>query len=592
VEAFPISPFQLNRQQRAALELEVTELHTQAIAELRRRLNSEPSIPQLYIELAQAYSEQRRLEPAIGVLREGLVRCGPNEALYHEAIHTIADANRTNEALLLLRRAMQLFPNNRHFQLWEALTLRVLYDTEEEVSFYRARFMAGLENSARSISLNTTEERRGALDAVRRHLNFYLGYQGRDDRQPQEQYGQIVHRVVGASYPQWLEPRPMPLLSPGQRIRVGYISAHFRNHSITKLFMGWLQERNRQDFEVFVYHNGGTVDKVTEKASLISDHFVHIPGKFQEMCEAILADDLHIAVYLDVRHRRMAMMSSLRLAPVQCAAWAYPITSGSPMIDYFLSSDLMEPENGQEHYCECLVRLPGIGVCYPKPVIPRPLLTKSRSDFGIGSDRVVFLCCQSTFKYLPQHDDLFVEIAKRVPSSQFVFLGLNDLVAEDLRRRLDRAFRAEALEGSHYCLVLPGLSPFDYWNLNLVADVFLDTLEWSGGVTALEAVACDLPVVTLPGPFMRGRHSYGILTQLGITETIARDKKEYVEIAVRLGLDREWRGRILRDMKANHARLYSDIKPVRALEDLFRSVVLKRQGTSSSRGSGQQTFFC
>jgi protein O-GlcNAc transferase len=206
-------------------------------------------------------------------------------------------------------------------------------------------------------------------------------------------------------------------------------------------------------------------------------------------------------------------------------------------------------------------------------VIPLPLLEKSRSDFGLGEERIVFLCSQMTFKYLPQHDDLFAQIAKKVPSSQFVFLGLNDLVAKDFRARLGRAFRKEGLQSSEYCVILPLLSTIDYWNLNLISDVFLDTLEWSGGVTTLEAIACGLPIVTLPGSFMRGRHSYGILRQLGITETIAHDKKEFVDIAVRLGMNREWRSKVRRDMKANQMQLYSDTKCVRALEDFFRAAV-------------------
>ena len=138
---------------------------------------------------------------------------------------------------------------------------------------------------------------------------------------------------------------------------------------------------------------------------------------------------------------------------------------------------------------------------------------------------------------------------------------------------LDEAIELSPSRPDH-CVILPLLGKFDYWNLNLVADVFLDSLEWSGGVTTLEAIACGLPIVTLPGRYMRGRHSCGILTQLGVTDTIVHDEDEYVEIAVRLGAEREWRTDVLKRMKSNHARVYSDTKCVRALEDFFRSVVV------------------
>jgi len=500
--------------------------------------------------------------------------CETDEQLCREAIFALEQTNRTEEAIALARRAQKSFPDSRYFELWEALMLPVLYDTEEQIEHYRTRYSAGLAEGIARFNLDHPGDRRAALDAVSRHLDFYLGYQGRDDRQLQEQYARFVHAVMASNYPDWVKPLAMPSLRPGEKIRVGYISAHFRDHSVAKLFSGWLRELDRSDFEPFVYHNGQTVDAVTADIRRMTDHFRHIPGVLEPLCQAVASDNLHIAVFLDVRHRRMKMMSALRLAPVQCVAWAHPITSGSPMLDYYLSGDLMEPEDAQDHYCERLIRLPGLGVCYPKPMIPRPLLRKSRTGFGLGEDRIVFLCCQSIFKYLPQHDDLFVRIAKRLPAAQFVFLALNEMVSRDFLARAQRAFAAQGLEASDHCVILPLLGKFDYWNLNLVADVFLDSLEWSGGITTLEAIACELPIVTMPGRFMRGRHSYGILSQLGITDTIAHDKDEYVGIAVRLGENREWRTDVINRMKANHARLYSDTNCIRALEGFFRSVAV------------------
>ena len=72
---------------------------------------------------------------------------------------------------------------------------------------------------------------------------------------------------------------------------------------------------------------------------------------------------------------------------------------------------------------------------------------------------------------------------------------------------------------------------------------------------------------------MRGRHSYAILNQLGVTETIARDEAEYVAIAARLGLDQQWRQSVIDRMVAGYPRLYSDTGSVRALEDFYRGVV-------------------
>jgi predicted O-linked N-acetylglucosamine transferase (SPINDLY family) len=101
-------------------------------------------------------------------------------------------------------------------------------------------------------------------------------------------------------------------------------------------------------------------------------------------------------------------------------------------------------------------------------------------------------------------------------------------------------------------------------------------MDWSGGVSTFEAIACRQPVVTLPGKFMRGRQSYAILKQLGVTETIGRDKEDYVAIAARLGLDRQWRDSIVEKMIANFSLLYSDKRCVAVLEEFYRRAVEER----------------
>jgi predicted O-linked N-acetylglucosamine transferase (SPINDLY family) len=300
------------------------------------------------------------------------------------------------------------------------------------------------------------------------------------------------------------------------------------------------------------------------------------------MCAAIRSDRLHAAIFLDVGMLpRMTLLAAVRLAPIQFATWGHPITTGSRNMDYYLSSELMEPGDGDEHYTENLIRLPGIGVCYRKPLIPRALVDSRRGRFGLRKDSVVYLCCQSTFKYLPAHDDIFARIASRVPSAQFLFLSYNWGAELTFRRRLEREFLSVNLNAWEHCVFLPRTSVIDYWGINLTSNVFLDSAGWSGFNTSMEAIACGLPVVTLPGDFMRGRHGYAILTQLGVPETIARDKDHYIDIAVRLGTDPDWRSEIVSRMAEGEQRLYSDMRSVAAVEQVISQAVQDRLASAS-----------
>ena len=250
----------------------------------------------------------------------------------------------------------------------------------------------------------------------------------------------------------------------------------------------------------------------------------------------------------------------------------HPTTSGLPTVDYFFSSELMEPQNAQSYYTEELVCLPGVGVCYSQPTIPTALFHKTRADFGVREDAIVYPSCQSLFNYLPQHDDIYPAIAKLVPSAQFVFIAMNDAVRKDFEQRLGRAFAAAAMSIGDHVVFVPPFDQLSYWNLNALSDIYLDTLEWSGCNSTIEAIACKLPVVTLPGKFMRGRHSFAILTQLGVTDAIASSKSDYVEIAAKLAFDPERRRHLVQRQTAGFAGLFSDKRNVRSLETFYKEL--------------------
>jgi predicted O-linked N-acetylglucosamine transferase (SPINDLY family) len=149
--------------------------------------------------------------------------------------------------------------------------------------------------------------------------------------------------------------------------------------------------------------------------------------------------------------------------------------------------------------------LPNLSI-YNEPVATLPV-TLNRQDLGLRSGGPAYWCGQSLYKYLRQHDHVFARIARKVWSCQFVFIEYSGQEVNALfRRRLSHAFAAVGLNSDDYCVFLPPMSQDRFVAAMGQCDVFVDSIDWSGCNSALESLAHDLPIVTMPGPLMRGRH--------------------------------------------------------------------------------------
>jgi CRISPR-associated protein Csy1 len=118
-------------------------------------------------------------------------------------------------------------------------------------------------------------------------------------------------------------------------------------------------------------------------------------------------------------------------------------------------------------------------------------------------------------------------------------------------------------------LVLPPVPHDDYLRVNLACDAMLDTLHWSGGNTTLDALACGLPVVTLPGAYMRGRQSAAMLRIVGGADLIAADTDGYRAIASRLVDDVAWRAAMAETIREGLGALFDRREPVQAFADVL-----------------------
>jgi predicted O-linked N-acetylglucosamine transferase (SPINDLY family) len=118
------------------------------------------------------------------------------------------------------------------------------------------------------------------------------------------------------------------------------------------------------------------------------------------------------------------------------------------------------------------------------------------------------------------------------------------------------------------------------------ADLYLDTIGFSGFNTAMQAVGSGLPIVTREGRFMRGRLASGLLKQMGLSELVAQSEEEYVATAARLVRDAEYGRQIRARIEVARASLREDIAPIRTLEDFLFNQLPHTAPAFSSRPSG------
>lgn len=554
----------------------------ESISYFQRTLELNPNHAQAYNNLGNSLREIGEFEKALECFNHAISIKLDYLLAYYNKGNVLGYLGRTDEAIVAYDEALRIDPDFFTARWAKCISqLPFIYSEEASIYFYRKRYEDGLLKLRDSISLETPHEIYTASEAVGSHQPFLLSCQGLNNRDLQKLYGELVCKIMGKRYPQFTEmPAAFTDLN-NEQLRIGIVSAFFHYHSVWKIpLKGWVESIDKNRFKLYGYYTGRIYDKVTEIAKKHFYKFVENIYSFEDLCKIIRDDKLHALIYPEIGMDTITLrLAALRLAPVQCTSLGHPDTTGLPTIDYYLSSELMEPLDGDEHYTEKLIRLPNLGFYYsPIDIISE---NANREMFGLNSDSIVYLCSHALFTYLPQYDDIFPQIAKEVHNPKFVFISQFDIknfVTEQFIMRLKKAFSSYKKDYEKYVVFLPHLTPERYYLLNCVSDIFLDTIGWSANNSTFEAINCNLPVVTLPGKLMRQRHSAGILKMMGLTETIASSVDEYVEIAVCLGKDKKWRQQISEKYALNKHKLYNDQKCIKALEVFLENAVKKAIG--------------
>ncbi len=505
------------------------------------------------------------VEHAVPSLREALARDATDSATSLDLVLALQEAGDSDESNAIMDRVTPPKGFRERVRWMRELALPALYRDDAEIDAVRKRFGEGIERLHNGVKLDRAAAVEEAVYAATSVAPFYLHYQPHDNTELQCRFADLVARVMSAAAPEFGDRCGWQPRAHGGRTRVGIVSSHLMQHTVSRYFSSLICGLDPERFEVHVWYSGGTTDASTQRIAAHASSFVTTRNDVLADAHAIRRAQLDVLVYpeigMDPRHQAMA---ALRLAPVQCTLYGHPATSGSSQIDYFLSGDALEPTNADAHYRERLVRLPGIGA---KPACP-PAPGNAAWIDAHANGRKLVLCLQNFIKLMPSYDAALARIAKE-SGACIGFFARNPPLMRRFRARIESTFKKFGVDPEKHLAFLPVQTHPDYLAGIARVPLVLDSPYFSGGGTSLDAFSAGTPVVAWEGDMARGRQTAAMLRIMDIPQLIATNEDSYVDRCVALLGDTSERNALADAIRQRHSILFEDDAPVRAFADFI-----------------------
>ncbi|MCE9620023.1 MAG: tetratricopeptide repeat protein [Planctomycetes bacterium] len=475
----------------------------------------------------------------------------PKRFNYHFNLGAFCDqVMADDEAVAAFRRALAIDPQPK---VWEYLgkLLRQTGELDESIECCRQAIKAQPRNAVAWNNLGATFQRQGklkeALECFETSLaikpdfplawnNYLYTLNFTADSDPRAIFE--AHRKFGTLFDRPMSPRDASekhSAGAPRRLRVGYVSPDFRRHSVAHFIEPILKAHDPEKIEVFCYSNTPIVDETTLRIKALAPNWRLIHNRpDEEVAELIRRDDIDILVDLagHTTGNRLPLFG-LKPAPVQVSWIGYPNTTGLTTMDFRITDRFADPPGETDAlHSETLWRMPDCFSCFQAPpaspeVGPLPALKHGGVTFGSFNNFA---------KTTPQVIDVWARILKGAPAARLL-LKNRSMTAPKVRDSILAMFAGHGVAAERVEMLGTDASPFDHLDRYNAIDVALDPFPYNGTTTTFEALWMGVPVVALAGASHVGRVGVSQMSNLGLTELIARDIDDYVKIAVGLAAD-------------------------------------------------------
>jgi len=351
-----------------------------------------------------------------------------------------------------------------------------------------------------------------------------------------------------------------PMSSPAshprsQRLRIGYLSADFREHAVMHLLGGVFELHDRARFKIHAYSMGPNArdryrERVEENVEVFRDIRMMSDG---DAASLIAGDGIDILVDLtgNTKDSRIGIAAS-RPAPIIVNWLGYPGTLGhARLADYIIGDPVATPASQAEFFSETLAQMPNC--CLPNDR-KRPIgRVPTRDEEGLPAGALVFSSFNQSFKLIPETFDVWCRLLRNIPGSILWMAALPASATDNLRREAD----ARGVEPDRIIFAHKKRDIADHLGRLSLADLALDSFPYTSHSTGCDALWAGVPLITKMGETFASRIAASLLHTVGLPELIAETWEEYFDLAYALATQPE-KLKAVRE-KLAHGRLSSPL---------------------------------
>jgi predicted O-linked N-acetylglucosamine transferase (SPINDLY family) len=483
----------------------------EAIAAYQKAIAVEPNFPEAYNNLGNVLKASGRIAESAAAYHRAIELRPDYADAYHNLAIALFGLHKIDESIAASREAIRFNPNlaGAHNNL--ANVLKAAGRLDEAIESYRTGASLSTESYAQANLMQA--------------ITFHPDYGPRQIYEEHVLWNDRFARPLAPASKEYPNDR-----NPNRRLKIGYVSAYFRDHCQAFFIVPLLAHHNHEQFEVYCYADVPRPDAVTNRIRGYADQWRDIDRLSEEqIAQAVRKDQIDILIDLTLHMDRNHMLAFARKpAPVQVTWLGYPGTTGLTAIDFRLSDPMLDPGFDDAYYSEKTVRLPTSFWCYD-PLTKEPAVNELPA---FNNGYVTFGCLNNLSKVTDRTIELWANVMLATPNSHLLLLAPEGSARQRALGLLEkRGFPEDRIEFAHW------MPRPEYLKKYHKIDICLDPYPCPGHTTSMDSLWMGVPVVNLPGSTAIARGGISILTNIGLPNLIAQSEEHYISIASDLAAD-------------------------------------------------------